>query len=209
VSALDVSVQAQILNLLEDMKRQYGLTMVFISHDLSVVKHVSDRVAVMYLGRLCEVGDAESIYQRPAHPYTTALLSSIMTEGDGRAPEKMAGDMPSALKPPSGCRFRTRCPKATDICAEVAPPMVAIGPEQSVACHHPNVPVAVTRGPATSGPTTSGPTTSGPGASGAATSGPSTGSPNTGDPFSGDPGSSGPQQTGPSSGATQGRGPAA
>jgi peptide/nickel transport system ATP-binding protein len=142
VSALDVSVQAQILNLLEDMKARYGLTMVFISHDLAVVKNISDRVAVMYLGKLCEIGPAEELYRAPLHPYTNALLASIpaadqreriRVNGNG----KLAGELPSPIDPPSGCRFRTRCPRAQDVCAAEEPLMRELRPGQFVACHFP------------------------------------------------------------------------
>ena len=118
VSALDVSVQAQILNLLEDMKARYGLTLVFIAHDLAVVKNVSDRVAVMYLGKLCEVAKPDDLYAKPAHPYTAALL--VVDPGARSRPCKakegdaLAGELPSPVAPPSGCRFRTRCPHAQD-----------------------------------------------------------------------------------------------
>ncbi len=141
VSALDVSIQAQILNLLGDMKQRYGLTMMFISHDLSVVKNVSDRVVVMYLGKVCEIGATTEIYERPAHPYTRALLASIpepaatvdASEGD------IEGDLPSATSPPSGCRFHTRCPHASDVCREVEPTTRRVGgaADHYVACHHP------------------------------------------------------------------------
>jgi peptide/nickel transport system ATP-binding protein len=139
VSALDVSVQAQILNLLEDMKERYGLTMVFISHDLSVVKNVSDRVIVMYLGKICEVAPAEALYREPAHPYTNALLSSIpKPDPDAvRTMEPLQGELPSPIEPPSGCRFRTRCPNAQDRCAVEEPIMREIAPSQFVACHFP------------------------------------------------------------------------
>lgn len=139
VSALDVSVQAQIINLLEAMKAKYGLTMVFISHDLAVVKHISDRVGVMYLGRLCEVGSSEAIYERPAHPYTAALIASASGKTKTTGENRVARDVPSPLNPPSGCRFRTRCPKATDVCKEVVPPLNAIAPGHLVACHHPDL----------------------------------------------------------------------
>jgi peptide/nickel transport system ATP-binding protein len=141
VSALDVSVQAQILNLLEDMKARYGLTMVFISHDLAVVKNISDRVAVMYLGKLCELAPAEELYQAPMHPYTNALLASIPSAAAGGAraasPALAAGELPSPIDPPSGCRFRTRCPRAQDVCAAEEPLMRELRPNHFVACHFP------------------------------------------------------------------------
>ena len=149
VSALDVSVQAQILNLLEDMKRRYGLTLVFISHDLAVIKHVSDRVAVMFLGKLCEVAEAESLYAGPAHPYTRALLmasvisSRALSRAAAAAPTTSAAEletqteMPSSISPPTGCRYRTRCPRAQGICAVQEPVMREIRPNHYVACHFP------------------------------------------------------------------------
>ena len=142
VSALDVSVQAQILNLLEDMKARYGLTMVFVAHDLAVVKNVSDRVAVMYLGKLCEVGPPEALYEEPAHPYTKALLAAIPVPdpaADVHENEHLGGDLPSPIDPPSGCRFRTRCDRATDKCAMAEPQMQPVGDGHHVACHHPLV----------------------------------------------------------------------
>lgn len=148
VSALDVSVQAQILNLLQDMKERYGLTMLFIAHDLAVVKNVSDRVAVMYLGKLCEVGQPDTLYARPAHPYTAALLDSIPVPDPNVVPGEYArlkGELPSPVSPPSGCRFRTRCPNAQEMCAQVEPVMQAVGDDHYVACHFPingNTPVA-------------------------------------------------------------------
>ena len=145
VSALDVSVQAQILNLLEDMKERYGLTLVFIAHDLAVVKNVSDRVAVMYLGKLCEVAPPDLLYERAAHPYTDALLKSIPVPDPQVRPEgvaeKLQGDLPSPVAPPSGCHFRTRCPKAQDRCAEEEPIIRPVGDGQFVACHFPLVDV--------------------------------------------------------------------
>ncbi|MEX2292544.1 MAG: oligopeptide/dipeptide ABC transporter ATP-binding protein [Acidimicrobiales bacterium] len=140
VSALDVSVQAQILNLLEDMKERYGLTLIFIAHDLAVVKNVSDRVAVMYLGKICEVGGPDDLYAGPAHPYTAALLRSIPVPDPTIAPVDaglLTGDLPSPLDPPSGCRFRTRCPRATERCTTEEPQIRAVGEAHFVACHHP------------------------------------------------------------------------
>jgi peptide/nickel transport system ATP-binding protein len=140
VSALDVSVQAQILNLLEEMKTRYGLTLVFIAHDLAVVKNVSDRVAVMYLGKLCEVAPPDELYARPAHPYTAALLSSIPVADPSIRPNEEAplgGEIPSPVAPPSGCRFRTRCDRAQDMCAQVEPKMRQIALGHYVACHFP------------------------------------------------------------------------
>jgi oligopeptide/dipeptide ABC transporter ATP-binding protein len=140
VSALDVSVQAQILNLLQDMKARYDLTLVFIAHDLAVVKNVSDRVAVMYLGKLCEVAEPEDLYNRPAHPYTAALLASIPVPDPTRRPREeniLGGEIPSPVSPPTGCRFRTRCPKAQDMCAQVEPKMRQVGLGHYVACHFP------------------------------------------------------------------------
>jgi peptide/nickel transport system ATP-binding protein len=147
VSALDVSVQAQILNLLEDMKARYGLTLIFIAHDLAVIKNISDRVVVMYLGKLCEVGAPDELYRRPSHPYTVALLSSIpIPDPDiavGGTNTRLAGDLPSPINPPSGCRFRTRCPNAQQRCAEEEPLMREIGPGHFIACHFPvNAPEA-------------------------------------------------------------------
>jgi peptide/nickel transport system ATP-binding protein len=140
VSALDVSIRAQILNLLEEMKARYGLTLLFIAHDLAVVKVVSDRVAVMYLGRLCEVGPSEQLFARPAHPYTALLIEAIPhPDPDVRPSESVPiGEPPSPISPPSGCRFRTRCPKADQRCADEVPELRVIAPDQLVACHHPN-----------------------------------------------------------------------
>ena len=140
VSALDVSVQAQILNLLEDLKERYGLTLLFISHDLAVVKNISDRIAVMYLGKLCEIAEPESMYTSPAHPYTAALLSAVPIADptlDHSSVAGISGELPSPINPPSGCRFRTRCPRAEELCAESEPQMVEIGADHHVACHFP------------------------------------------------------------------------
>ena len=136
VSALDVSVQAQILNLLDDLKTEHDLTMLFISHDLAVVRNVSDRVMVMYLGRVAEIGDADSIFDNPIHPYTQALLSAIA--GSGIADDgSLSGELPSPLNPPQGCRFHTRCKHATDVCKEIEPEFAAFGADHWVACHNP------------------------------------------------------------------------
>ena len=138
VSSLDVSIQAQILNLLEDMRLEYGLTMVFISHDLSVVKNVSDRIAVMYLGKFCETAPSEVLYRQSRHPYTRALLESVPSLNlDGQAgPDLLIrGEFPSPADPPSGCRFRIRCPLAEPRCAEQEPVMRMVGREHMAACH--------------------------------------------------------------------------
>jgi peptide/nickel transport system ATP-binding protein len=140
VSALDVSVQAQILNLLEDMKARYGLTLIFIAHDLAVVKNISDRVAVMYLGKICEVGSPDDLYATPAHPYTAALLRSIPVPDPTVPPVQsglITGDLPSPIDPPAGCRFRTRCPLAQERCALEEPVIRPVGDGHYVACHFP------------------------------------------------------------------------
>ena len=139
VSALDVSVQAQILNLLEDLKAEYGLTLLFIAHDLAVVKNVSDRVAVMYLGKICEIGPADTLYESPAHPYTEFLLGAAL-EADPDSPmhaQVLEGEPPSPMNPPSGCRFRTRCPNATQKCADEEPLPQEVAPNHMVSCHYP------------------------------------------------------------------------
>jgi peptide/nickel transport system ATP-binding protein len=143
VSALDVSVQAQILNLLHDMKERYGLTLLFIAHDLAVVKSISDRIAVMYLGKLCEVASSEELYRSPRHPYTRGLLDAIPEPDPDAAPNdsELAGDLPSPMTPPSGCRFRTRCPNAHDRCATEEPVIRELSPGHHVACHFPLAPV--------------------------------------------------------------------
>ncbi|MFG2088219.1 MULTISPECIES: ABC transporter ATP-binding protein [unclassified Spirillospora] len=138
VSALDVSVQAQILNLLEDLKARYGLTLVFIAHDLAVIKNVSDRVLVMYLGKTCELATGADLVERPAHPYTRALLASVPRGPFRLAQDEETGEPPSPMAPPSGCRFRTRCPRADARCASEEPLMRPLGPGHWVACHHPH-----------------------------------------------------------------------
>ena len=142
VSALDVSVQAQILNLLEQMKERYQLTLIFIAHDLAVVKNISDRVAVMYLGKMCEVGPSEQLYGAPAHHYTSALLASIPKPDPTLEPlelQTLEGELPSPVDPPSGCRFRTRCPRAEERCAQEEPLMREVAERHFVACHFPLV----------------------------------------------------------------------
>jgi len=137
IASLDVSIQAQILNLLLDLRERLGLAMLLIAHDLAAVRAVSDRVAIMYLGKLCEVGPVAGIYDSPAHPYTQALLASVpRISARGVVPAQLAGDVPSPLNPPSGCRFRTRCPLATELCAEQEPVLREITPGRQVACHY-------------------------------------------------------------------------
>jgi oligopeptide/dipeptide ABC transporter ATP-binding protein len=141
VSALDVSVQAQIINLLDDLQEEFGLTYLFVAHDLSVVRHVSDRIAVMYLGKLMEVSPAEELYTKPIHPYTSALLSAIPIPDpeENRRRERLVvgGEPPNPINPPSGCVFHPRCPRATDVCKRVEPPLVRYAGGHLAACHHP------------------------------------------------------------------------
>jgi oligopeptide/dipeptide ABC transporter ATP-binding protein len=141
VSALDVSIQAQVINLLSELQEEFGLAYLLVAHDLSVVRHVSDRIAVMYLGKLMEVGSARAVFDRPIHPYTLSLYSAvpIPDPAEGRARERIVlrGDPPSPVNPPSGCRFHTRCPWATEICRQVEPPLTRYPNGQLAACHHP------------------------------------------------------------------------
>ena len=137
VSALDVSIQAQVINLLSDLKDQLDLTMLFIAHDLAVVEHICDRVAVMYLGKIMELAPSSSLYNNPNHPYTEALLSAVPVPEPGHQQKRtvLSGDIPSAINPPSGCVFRSRCPRAEAICATETPELKQIGPDHFSACH--------------------------------------------------------------------------
>jgi oligopeptide/dipeptide ABC transporter ATP-binding protein len=137
VSALDVSIQSQILNLLKDLKKEFQLTLLFISHDLSVVKHLCDRIAVMYLGKVVEIADKQKLFGNPSHPYTKALLSALPVANPGAKRERiiLQGDLPSPANPPSGCTFHPRCPHAAEVCKDVVPSLLLIGDGQQVACH--------------------------------------------------------------------------
>ena len=141
VSALDVSIQAQVINLLDDLQEEFHLSFIFVAHDLSVVRHVSDRIAVMYLGKLMEMSPAEELYDKPIHPYTSALLSAIPIpdpkENRARTRTVVSGEPPNPIRPPSGCRFHTRCPRATEICRTAEPPLTEYAGGHLAACHHP------------------------------------------------------------------------
>jgi oligopeptide transport system ATP-binding protein len=141
VSALDVSIQAQIINLLQDLQAEFKLTYIFVAHDLGVVRHVSDRIAVMYLGKVAELGSADDVYSHPVHPYTLSLLSAVPIpdprENRNRDPMVLEGDLPSPANPPPACRFHTRCPFATEICSQDEPPLIEHHKGQLAACHHP------------------------------------------------------------------------
>jgi oligopeptide transport system ATP-binding protein len=151
VSALDVSIQAQVVNLFQELRQRLGLSYLFIAHDLAVVRHISDRIAVMYLGRIVEIARQDDLYKRPMHPYTEALLAAIPVPDPeveaGRPHQIITGEVPSAVRPPPGCRFHPRCPKAMDVCKKVDPPLIASGDGRAVACHlHPAPALAAAAG---------------------------------------------------------------
>ncbi len=139
MSALDVSIQAQVVNLFMELQERLGLTYIFIAHDLSVVRHISDRIAVMYLGRIAEIATREQLYKDPLHPYTQALLAAVPIADPeleaARGADIIAGEIPSAMRPPPGCRFHTRCPRAMDVCKAVDPPLKEMDDGRAVACH--------------------------------------------------------------------------
>ncbi len=139
IAALDVSIQAQVVNLLEDLQDRLGLTYLFISHDLSMVRHIADRVAVMYLGRIAELAPRDALYDRPLHPYTQALLSAVPEPDPGIETDRkriiLTGDVPSPANPPKGCNFCTRCPRVMDVCRDIKPDLAEIEPGRFVACH--------------------------------------------------------------------------
>jgi oligopeptide/dipeptide ABC transporter ATP-binding protein len=141
VSALDVSIRSQVLNLMKRLQSEHGMASIVISHDLAVVKYLADRIGVMYLGKIVELGSGDDIYRRPAHPYTDALIKTIPIPDPGAEKSKrevgIRGELPSPIHPPSGCRFRTRCPRAGEICAAEEPPLRSFGPGHEAACHFP------------------------------------------------------------------------
>jgi oligopeptide/dipeptide ABC transporter ATP-binding protein len=147
VSALDVSIQAQVINLLDDLQHELGLSYVFVAHDLSVVRHVSDRIAVLYVGKMMELASSDVLYNKPIHPYTQTLLAAIPIpdprENRNRVRRPVSGEVPSPINPPAGCRFHTRCPFATEICSQIEPPLTDFGNGHLAACHHPQNVTAV------------------------------------------------------------------